>query len=137
VVDVDCFSANGSRHDESFYVAYARHGNLTGFPGLGAEDAFASHPTTASYKPAVQDHNQPGAHVAVHRMAKGSYRVTFVKSAAGNGGDVQVTAVGTTDRHCYVVSWAGSPDIQAFITCVDNHGNPVDSPFIVQWVVAP
>jgi hypothetical protein len=137
LVDIDCFSPSGSRADSSFFVGYSRRGNLTGIRGAATADAFASRPTTASYRPAVQDNDTTGAHVTVQRAATGQYLVTFVHSGGryhADGGDVQVSAVATSDRHCYVVSWSTTVSPQAKVSCVDNAGAPADTPFTIQWI---
>jgi hypothetical protein len=137
LVDVDCFSASGHRADDSFIVGYARRGNLTGVHGAATADAFASRPTAARYQPMVQDDDTAGAHVTVRRQATGQYVVMFTGSGgrySQDGGDVQVSAAGTSDTLCYVVSWSGTTSPQAMVNCVDNLGNPVDSAFAIQWV---
>ncbi len=137
LVDVDCFSASGLRADKSFAVGYARRGNLTGVTGAATADAFASRPTAASYSPAVQDNDTAGAHVTVQRQGSGQYLVTFAHSGGpypADGGDVQVSAVGTSDRYCYVVNWGATVSPQALVNCVDNLGIPTDTPFTIQWV---
>jgi hypothetical protein len=137
LVDVDCFSATGHRANESFIVGYARHGNLTGVEGAATADAFASRPTTASYSPAVQDNDTAGAQVTVQRQATGQYLVTFANSGGpyqADNGDVQVSAAGTKDRHCYVVNWTATVSPQAEVNCADNLGIPADTPFTIQWI---
>ena len=53
-----------------------------------------------------------------------------------NGGNIQVSAVGHTDDHCYVVSWTQQQAPFAHVACVNNLGAPADSAFTIQWVVA-
>lgn len=54
---------------------------------------------------------------------------------AGGGGNVQVTAQGSTEAHCVVVSWnPGSPNAYAVVECLSNSGQLVASKFTVQWV---
>jgi hypothetical protein len=138
VVDVNCFSAAGKPHKESFFAAYAKHSNVTGIKGAWTADAFANHPTTHKYVPAVQDDSTPGAHVSVTRTGKGDYAVKFAKSGGPysiNSGDVQVVPVGTRDTHCDVTDWGGTTGPVAAIQCFSNNGQHVDSEFAVQWIV--
>lgn len=137
VVDVNCFSASGKPHKESFFAAYARHSNVTGLKDPWTADAFANHPTTHSYTPAVQDDNTPGARVSVKRTGKGDYTVKFAKSGGPHnvdGGDVQVIPVGTHDTHCDVTEWDGTTSPVAVIQCFSNSGHHVDTEFAVQWI---
>jgi hypothetical protein len=138
VVDVDCFAASGLLRNESFFVGYARHSNLTGIKGASTADAFAARPTAHMYVPAVQDNSTPGARVRVQRAERGNYLVIFAKSGGPynvNGGDAQVVAVGTRDRHCDVENWMSNANGAAVIDCYDNSGHRADSQFAVQWMV--
>jgi hypothetical protein len=138
VVDVNCFSASGKPHKESFFAAYDRHSNVTGMKDPWTADAFANHPTTHSYVPAVQDDSTPGARVSVKRTGKGDYEVRFAKSGGPytyNGGDVQVIPVGTGDTHCDVGEWDLTASPVATIQCFSNSGHHVDSEFAVQWII--
>lgn len=134
---VDCFKASGARQDQMFFVSYARRSNLTGWRGATTADAFANLPATASYRPRLQDDNTPGAQVQVARQGLGQYLVTFDSSAGPNsvaGGNVQVTPVSSSDRHCTVVNWSTGTNPAAQIECFDNQANLADTPFTVQWI---
>jgi len=137
LVDVDCFSATGARSDSAFTVTYLRHNNLLGLSDLTSAYAFANRPgQTGSYRPSPQYSSQHGARVSVDRLARGQYQVSFIGSAgpvALNGGHVQVSAVGSSDHHCYVALWTSSPN--AYIDCVSNSGAFSDTAFTIHWVV--
>lgn len=140
VIGVDCFSDTGARHNEVFTITYARGNNLLGLNGATAADAFASRPTAARYQPATQYDSHRHARVIVVRLGLGSYQVTFRGSAgpaSSNGGHVQLSTIGHTDDHCYVVYWAQQQvDPYARVDCVTSQGAPADSPFTIQWIVA-
>ena len=77
--------------------------------------------------------------MTVTRVGLAQYQVVFAGAGgpvAANGGDVQVSAVGSTDQHCFVDHWAQAASPYAYVDCVDNLGNPAPSRFTIQWVVA-
>jgi hypothetical protein len=137
VVDVDCFSDAGARQDRSFMVSYASSNNLMGLNGKTEASALASG-AAAVYQPSVQYDSTRGARVTVVRYSTGTYEVLFAGSegTSANGGDIQVNAVGSSDRHCIVDYWAQQFTPAAYIHCFGNNGNPANSPFAVDWVVA-
>jgi hypothetical protein len=66
----------------------------------------------------------------------GSYTVTFANLAAASltdatGGDVQLTAEGTTSVRCRVLGWGGSPDLSVSVQCTQPGGALADSGFTV------
>jgi hypothetical protein len=68
----------------------------------------------------------------------GNYSVTFASLAApsltdATGGDVQVTAEGTTNVRCRVLSWGGSPNLTVNVQCTQPDGTLADSGFAVQF----
>jgi hypothetical protein len=112
--------------------------NLTGRPGPTSADALANLPTSTVYEPASQDDSHPGARVVVIRQAKGQYLVIFAGSGGpftSNGGDVQVTTVGSNYDNCIVGGWSQSVIPQAHIDCFTHLGAPADSAFALQWMV--
>jgi len=137
VIDVDCFSVTGARQNTPFTVTYVRHDNLLGLSNLTSAYAFANRPTdAATYRPAAQYSSHDGAFVSVTRLSRGTYVVSFHGSAgpvSTNGGDVQLSAVGSSDHHCYVLRWTTNPS--AYVNCQDNSGSPADTAFTIQWVV--
>jgi hypothetical protein len=79
-----------------------------------------------------------GAAVFVIRPGKGQYLVMPAGPAGPytvNGGDVQVTAVGTADNRCYVAGWDQQRTPNINISCVNDHGASTNSAFTVQWMV--
>jgi hypothetical protein len=87
-------------------------------------------------------YNAAVAAVSVSHSATGAYSVFpggIIGSSGAppaNGGDVQVSTVGSNDLHCYVVSWATGITPDALVNCVSNSGAPADSPFTIQWLVS-
>jgi hypothetical protein len=144
IVDVDCFSFSGKRENEPFGVSYVRSNNLMGMDGptLGDEVtsayAYASRPTAVAYQPSSQYSSTRGGAVFAIRQGKGKYLVIPAGSAGPytvNGGDVQVTAVGTADNSCYVEGWDQQLTPNIDINCVNDHGASTDSAFTIQWMV--
>ena len=139
VIDVDCFSVTGTPQDRDFLITYARGNNLMGLNGVTTADAFANRPTATQYQPGTQYDSHHNARVTSIRLGQGSYQVIFRGSEGPgslNGGNIQVSAVGHTDDHCYVVSWTQQQAPFAHVACVNNLGAPADSAFTIQWVVA-
>jgi hypothetical protein len=71
-----------------------------------------------------------------HSTGTGAYVVTFTGLAAGSltdatGGDVQLTAEGTSSVRCRVLNWSGSPDLSVTVQCNQTSGAPADSGFAV------
>lgn len=121
-------------------VTYVSHNNLLGQKGLTSAYAFANRPADGRpYRPATQYSSSHGATATVRRLGPGQYEVTFNGSGGpvqANGGDVQASAVGSSDRHCFVGHWVQGTNPRVYIDCVTNLGAPADSPFTIQWVVA-
>ncbi len=66
----------------------------------------------------------------------GNYSVAFAGLAAASltdatGGDVQLTAEGTSNVRCRVLSWGGSPDLTVSVQCNQPGGALADSGFTV------
>jgi hypothetical protein len=66
----------------------------------------------------------------------GSYFVTFSGLAAASltdatGGNVQLTAEGTSNVRCRVLNWGGSPDLSVSVQCNQPGGALADSGFAV------
>lgn len=138
---VDCYSAAGTPQNREFSIVYASRNNLMGQNGQNDANAFASR-TALSYQPSPQYDSRRGAAVTVVRLATGFYYVFFSGSPSsgnknGGEGDVQLTPVSGSDRHC-LVFWSdqpASPFTQVF--CFNNVGAPVNTNFTVQWVASP
>jgi len=68
----------------------------------------------------------------------GNYSVTFAGLAApsltdATGGDVQLTAEGTSSVRCRVLGWGGSPDLTVSVQCNQAAGALADSGFSVAF----
>ena len=66
----------------------------------------------------------------------GTYQVTFANlgvagSADAVGGNVQLTAEGTSNTRCRVLSWGGAPDLSVAVQCNLPDGSFADSGFAV------
>jgi hypothetical protein len=138
IVDVDCFSASGGRENRSFGVSYVRYGNLLGAGSLTSAYAYANRPDATAYRPRTQYDSTRGASVTVDREGTGEYVVKAARSGGPrktNGGNAEVSAVGTADVRCFVLYWAqkANPDID--VECVNRLGAASDSAFTIQWVV--
>lgn len=85
----------------------------------------------------MQYNSDRAARVTILRKSAGVYLVTFAGSEGtlANGGDVEVMAVAGSDRHCGVTDWDRMRNPNAEIVCTNNAGVPVNTKFIVNWVV--
>jgi len=138
VIKVSCFSFTGARQNRSFGVSYVRSGNLLGIGRVTSAYAFASRPAASTYQPRDQYDSSHGARVRVFRQSLGSYLVEPVGSGGPstvNGGDAQVSAVGSADGRCYVVGWLNGTTPRIHVGCVNRHGALTDSAFTIQWTV--
>lgn len=67
----------------------------------------------------------------------GVYAVTFASLAApspltdATGGNVQVTAEGTTGTRCHIINWGGTPNLTVNVQCNLTDGTLADSAFAV------
>ena len=138
VVNVGCYRLGHVAQNREFIVTYATASSLMAINGQVAANAFAN-TKAAVYQPADQYDSTRGAKVTVVHYATGSYEV-LPAGSSGNvakwGGDVQVNAVDSRGRHCFVVGWSQQLTPSISISCVSKTGGqPVDSPFTVEWVV--
>jgi hypothetical protein len=137
-VDVDCFSASGGRENRSFGVSYVRYGNLLGAGSLTSVYAYANRPDATAYRPSTQYDSRRGARVTVDHEGAGEYVVRPARSGGPtttDGGNVEVSAVGTADVRCYVVDWDQKANPAIVVDCVSRLGASTDSAFTIQWVV--
>jgi hypothetical protein len=100
--------------------------------------AVVTTPDFSNYQPELAFAHAPGGSTTVTRTAKGSWTVAWTTSIPGtlpNGGDLQVSPLGTTPHQCWVQSWtATTSKIDAKVRCRDAAGPYADTPFIVMWV---
>jgi hypothetical protein len=137
VVDVDCYSATGHRQNRVFDVLYASTNNVLGlnrdvdanvlFRGRSGVSEPAEHYYSTRGAAAVAEESSPGFYEVVLPGSGGQYR--FI------GGDVQVSAVSTRDDHCQVEEWDQYLIPEISVECTDGAGNPVNTPFVMQWMV--
>ncbi len=137
VVNVDCYGVGHVAQNRKFVVTFATANSLMGINGQVDANAFANS-RSAVYQPAVQFDSKHGARVTIVHYELGDYGV-LAAGSSGNvarfGGDVQVSAVGTTGAHCFSDGWSQELTPSLSVECVDRHGHSVDSPFTVEWVV--
>jgi hypothetical protein len=139
VIDVDCFAPTGFLVNRTFTVTYASAGNLMGRGGLTTANAYANKSTAGVYQPSGQYNSVRGARVTVARPRTGEYLLLLAGSEGPgsiNGGDIQVTTVGSLDQHCYVPGWSQQFTPEVTVLCVNGLGNPINARFTIQWVVA-
>jgi hypothetical protein len=101
--------------------------------------AWAHDPTAASYTPsATYAFNSAGGPITATRSGMGQYAITFagLGGAGTAGGNVQVTAYGSTSDFCKVASWgSGGADFTANVLCFKVTGAPVDMRYtiLITW----
>ena len=126
-----CFNQQGQKADNRFTV----HAVLPKKLNKSLAYAWASKPTTASYNASSYYAHNPGdGATKIKRTAKGRYQVTFtgLKPKIYKGGNVQVTAYGSSYGRCKVVSWGGvGNDLRVSVACFDRNGRPKDQLFNV------
>ncbi len=137
VVDVDCRNAAGAFANRQFTVTYAAANNLMGLNGKTTANALEGS-GAALIQPSVQYDSARGARVTIIHTDTGMYEVALVGSRGNrtNGGDVQVSAVGDTGRHCISDGWSAGLTPIAYVQCYDSSGHLADAHFAVDWVVA-
>ena len=112
---------------------------VTGFRSYAPLGAFgyawAHNPATSSYTPsATYAHNSAGGVIEITRQGAGQYAVRFAEMGGRGtaGGNVQVTAYGTTSHNCKVSSWwSGGPDFVANVRCFNSGGQLSDTLYTV------
>jgi hypothetical protein len=120
---VRCFTATGTPTDATFNVVWVYKSNNLAY-NIGNQ------PTAASYTgSSINGFNQAGT-TTITRAATGDYTVGFggMNGTILDGGNVQVTAWGTSNTRCNVESWDGE---QVHVLCFDPAGTLTDSQFTV------
>jgi hypothetical protein len=137
VVDVDCRNAAGAFANRQFTVTFAAANNLLGLNGKTTANALEGS-GAALIEPSVQYDSGRGARVTIIHTDTGMYEVALVGSRGNrsNGGDVQVSAVGDTGRHCISNGWSVGLTPIANVECYDASGHLADARLAVDWVVA-
>ncbi len=97
---------------------------------------WANQPGSQGYTPmSAYAYNSTGQAIRIRRAAAGRYSVTFdgLGGHGRAGGHVQVTAYGTDNHYCKIVSWnSGGPQFVVNVACFDAAGQPSDSRYTVQ-----
>jgi hypothetical protein len=131
LVNVRCFNQYGAPADARFTASYHR-------PGQGATArlayVWASSPTAPSYTPSLTYQRNPaGGAITIQRGGVGSWNVT-IPGMATSGGNVQVTAYGSSPARCKVVSWFPSAANEIVgVACFSPGGTAVDVPFSLSF----
>ena len=132
-VEVRCFQAStGAAVNAVFTVLVLRKSTRLAF-------AHAHQPTATNYTPQAKGSWNPGGAIQVFRDGVGYYRLNFsgvraaMLSSSGNGGHVQVSAVGKGKQYCKVFGWAA--DV-VNVRCYTQAGTQVDTKFNV-LILAP
>jgi hypothetical protein len=127
VVDILCFNPAGMPVNTQFSVLAVSNTNFNNIAF-----AFADKKSTASYTATQSASYNPAGAITIARTTAGSYGVTF-SGLNGDGGTVQVTAVGSDNTSCYSNGWE-SPNFEANVICTDPSGTQTDSQFVI-WVI--
>ena len=96
--------------------------------------AWATQPSSPSYTPsASHSYNSGGGAIQITRRAPGLYTVTFngLGGRLLDGGNVQVTAYGSSNSQCKVENWGRE---SVAVRCFSPSGTLVDSYFVVMFV---
>ncbi len=126
-VYVQCATPAGANADTTFVAQYYRAG--AGNPEQGAY-LWADQPSSASYTPSASySYNSRGGTNQVTRSGVGVYQASLPGFTTG-GGNVQVTAYGSTTDYCKVASWGTST---VNVRCFDTAGNPSDSLWTLRY----
>lgn len=144
VIYVSCYSSGGSLADTAFGLVYAKSNNIMGQNPLIDANALDAKPTSATaFSPVVQYDSKTGAKVKIlGTSTPGIYLVKFNGSAGhvsrvnGGGGDVQVSAQGSTLTDCTIIGWAATSTPEAEVVCFSHGGGVKASKFTVQWVTS-
>lgn len=130
LVVVRCFNHAGSPVDTYFTASYARSAGDPGYLG----HVWANQPTTASYTPSTAyQYNARGFANTISRSATGNYLVRL-PGLGVIGGNVKVTAYGSSSHLCKVSNWAPSGSDQLVrVLCFTTGGAPVDTYFTMTF----
>lgn len=137
LVNVDCYTTPHVFENREFIVTYAATNSLMGLNGTVAANAFANG-NGAVYQPGDQYNSVRHARITVVHYQTGDYEVLPAGSAGSVshwGGDVQVSAVGSSGDMCYSDGWSQELTPALDIECLNAHGNAANTPFTVEWVV--
>ncbi|HZI16445.1 MAG TPA: trypsin-like serine protease [Myxococcus sp.] len=126
-VYVRCFTPAGAAVDSYFIAQYYRAG--AGNPEQGAY-LWADQPTAPSYAPyRYYSYNSKGGTNTVTRSGTGIYQASL-PGFGTIGGNVQVTAYGSTTHHCKVAGWGYN---SVSVRCFDAAGSLADSYWTLRY----
>jgi Trypsin len=123
---VRCVDHAGGAVDSGFTLG-ATAGNDSSY-ALGHWPTTSSYTSDSSFSSVASSSSAP---TITHGAAPGVYLVAFAGAPRNIGGNVQVTAYGSTTNHCKVGSWGQD---NASVFCFDAAGNPADTRFVVRYV---
>lgn len=131
-VHVLCFDRTGEFSDSKFTVLYSKNSdpNDTAY-------AWAYSPKTEAYRLGGKRVQNNEELVEVRRLALGRWKVSFGERSLlnrnnGSGGNVQITATGSSKNHCQVERWVSH---EVYVACFNAKGQPVDNQFGVLYRV--
>jgi hypothetical protein len=137
VVDVNCFSASGSRQNRKFDVLYASTNNVLGLNrDVDANALFSGRSGITA--PTEHYYSTRGAEAVAEESSTGFWEAALPGSGGEYpflGGDVQVNAVSTHDYHCDVEFWDQELIPEVNVECINAAGHPVNTPYVMQWMV--
>lgn len=137
VVDVNCYSATGSRQNREFDVLYASTNNVLGLNrDVDANALFSGR--SGVTEPTEHYYSTRGAAAVAEESSAGFYEVALPGSGGEYpflGGDVQVSAVSTRDDHCQVEDWDQNLIPEINVECTNGAGHPVNTRYVLQWMV--
>ena len=125
LVYVRCFNASGALVNTRFTVLFSGQGYSMGY-------TWANQPTTSSYAPSsYYAYNSSGGAIRITRAGTGRYTVYFdnLSTRLFSGGNVQVTAYGSTGEQCKVAAWSTSAAV--YVRCFSASGSLVDTRYTV------
>jgi hypothetical protein len=136
IVDIRCSGTGNNPENRDFLVTYAAADNLMAL-NSGTDANLLAAGSHTIYRPAVQYDSHHGARATVAHLYTGGYEVLAAGSAGNTfyGGDVQVSAVSKAGVNCVSSGWDEQFTPELFVSCYNSHGNLVNSPFTLQWVV--
>jgi hypothetical protein len=131
-VEVRCFRAStGAASNGAFRVMVTRNYMDLAF-------AYAHQPSSTNYSPEAKGSWNPGGTSKIIRHGVGQYEVVFnnlgPQIPAGIGGHVQVSAVGTGNKHCKMEDSGVWTDVSVRVRCFSQAGQLADSKFTVLFV---
>lgn len=131
---INCFSASGAPDDGNFTLLYQARNKRFGNAAKGIAYLWADQPSTPSYTPSTLfQFNSTGGTNTINRTGVGVYDV-LLPGFDKLGGNVQVSAYGSSAARCKVVTWnQDTPGTTAEVACFDASGAPSDHQFTLTY----